>query len=230
MSNLHDSIKKTLGYKRDVEDKTIITNWEKRTTRICKPCWELKYCPYGPLVEQFPLLPILLTEAEEHNMYLKKCLANGKLPDGKILDSSRRLFFKNSIESFRRKNHPITIPQVLKDASCKVFGHVCPVFLIAEPLTETKDQRTHTRQISRETMIKVVRRDGQICQKCNVPVPDKEVEFDHIIPFSNGGTTTPENLRLVHRKCNRKRGSSVRELLSLNPLEYFWKGKTKRKA
>jgi len=21
----------------------------------CKPCWELKYCPYGPLVEFFPL-------------------------------------------------------------------------------------------------------------------------------------------------------------------------------
>jgi hypothetical protein len=22
---------------------------------VCKPCWELKYCPYGPLVEDFPL-------------------------------------------------------------------------------------------------------------------------------------------------------------------------------
>ena len=26
-------------------------NWEKRVKAICKPCWELKYCPYGPLVE-----------------------------------------------------------------------------------------------------------------------------------------------------------------------------------
>jgi hypothetical protein len=24
---------------------------------VCKPCWELKYCPYGPHVEQFPLHP-----------------------------------------------------------------------------------------------------------------------------------------------------------------------------
>jgi hypothetical protein len=23
---------------------------------IQKPCWTLKYCPYGPLVEEFPLL------------------------------------------------------------------------------------------------------------------------------------------------------------------------------
>ena len=21
---------------------------------VCKPCWELKYCPYGQLVEMFP--------------------------------------------------------------------------------------------------------------------------------------------------------------------------------
>jgi hypothetical protein len=25
---------------------------------ICKPCWELRYCPYGPLVERFPLVKI----------------------------------------------------------------------------------------------------------------------------------------------------------------------------
>ncbi len=29
--------------------------WEKRIKAVCKPCWELKYCPYGPLVEEFPL-------------------------------------------------------------------------------------------------------------------------------------------------------------------------------
>lgn len=23
---------------------------------VCKPCWELKYCPGGPLVEFFPLI------------------------------------------------------------------------------------------------------------------------------------------------------------------------------
>jgi hypothetical protein len=23
---------------------------------VWKPCWELKYCPYGPLVEYFPLI------------------------------------------------------------------------------------------------------------------------------------------------------------------------------
>jgi len=30
-------------------------NWKKKVPALCKPCWELKYCPYGPLVEDFPL-------------------------------------------------------------------------------------------------------------------------------------------------------------------------------
>jgi hypothetical protein len=29
--------------------------WDQRVRAVCKPCWELKYCPYGPLVEQYPL-------------------------------------------------------------------------------------------------------------------------------------------------------------------------------
>ncbi len=93
MNNLHNSIKRALGYKRNSEDKAIIADWKKRTSRLCKPCWELKYCLYGPLVEQFPLLPTTLADVEEHNEYLKQCLVNRKLSDGRNLDSKRRLFF-----------------------------------------------------------------------------------------------------------------------------------------
>src|ERR1700687_6218253 len=40
----------------------------------CKPCWELKYCPYGPLVEQFPLPRIIRADAVQHNEFLKQQL------------------------------------------------------------------------------------------------------------------------------------------------------------
>ncbi len=33
-------------------------DWEKRVKAVCKPCWEIKYCPYGPLIERFPLREI----------------------------------------------------------------------------------------------------------------------------------------------------------------------------
>src|ERR1051325_8469398 len=29
----------------------------KLKSHICKPCWELKYCPYGPFAEFSPLSP-----------------------------------------------------------------------------------------------------------------------------------------------------------------------------
>lgn len=120
------------------------------------------------------------------------------------------------------------MPKILLEASCRVFGHVCPVFLVAEPLTETKERRNHNRLISRDVMLKVVRRDGQICQKCNKPVFDNEVEFDHIIPFSRGGKSTMENLRLIHKNCNRKKSNSLKEILHPTPIEHLFDLRKKR--
>ena len=117
-------------------------------------------------------------------------------------------WFKKEIRSFNPNDYPESIPKILSEASCRVFGHICPVFFSAEPLTETKERRKHNRSIPRDVMLKVVRRDGQICQKCHQPVPDDDVEFDHIIPFSKGGKSTVENLRLVHLECNRKKSNS----------------------
>ncbi|MEW6459387.1 MAG: HNH endonuclease signature motif containing protein [Bacillota bacterium] len=43
-------------------------------------------------------------------------------------------------------------------------------------------------------------RSSLFCQVCFQPVPDDQVEFDHIIPYSKGGASTADNLRLVHRR------------------------------
>lgn len=219
---MHSSIKKTLGYERNTKDKELLSDWKKRTKELCKPCWELHYCPYGPIVEDFPLLPVIRKDAKEHHEYLKSCLKTGILGTGKKLDNIRKKWFLREVRNFSLTDYPDKIPMVLRDASCKVFGHVCPVFFSAEPLTETKNRRKHSRTIPRDVMLKVVRRDGQVCQECNKPVPDNDVEFDHIIPFSKGGRSTVENLRLVHKDCNRKKKASLQSLLSENPMEHLW--------
>jgi hypothetical protein len=56
---VHSSIKIALGYDPNLADKEVLQDWNERKRRVCKPCWELKYCPYGPLVEQSPLIPQL---------------------------------------------------------------------------------------------------------------------------------------------------------------------------
>lgn len=120
---------------------------------VCKPCWELKYCPYGPLVEQFPLQ--------------------------KERDSR----------------------------SCRIFGHDCPVFHVAEPITETKELRRISREIPRPVQFRVMKRENQICGTCGKSVQDGDIHFDHIIPFSKGGSSEESNIRMLCDTCNQKRSN-----------------------
>jgi HNH endonuclease len=177
---------------------------------VCKPCWELKYCPYGPLVEQFPLHPEFGSLADIKRLHRR---VKAELSDGKR--KSHQAWWE-LIERFQysspRRWEWISQYQT-EELGCNVFGHICPVFFTAEPFTETKAGRRIGRSIPRDIMLKVVRRDGQICQSCHQPVRDDEVEFDHVIPFSMGGPMTAENLRLSCRRCNREKSDSLDELL-----------------
>lgn len=151
-------MKKNISKNRaSISDWVKSRNWSKKPKAVCKPCWEIKYCPYGPLVEDFPI--------------------------AKIDDEKR----------------------------CKIFGHECPVFSVAEPFTETKELRNITRQIPRTTQFRVLKRENQICSSCGNAVKDEDIEFDHIIPWSLGGSSDESNIRLLCMKCNRKKGKKFEE-------------------
>lgn len=97
----------------------------------------------------------------------------------------------------------------LNERECDIFGHICPVFFVNEPLTETSTFRGVTRTISRKTFLRIVRRDNQTCQVCGKILKDDEIRIDHIIPFSKGGPTEESNLRVLCEECNRKKGASI---------------------
>ena len=136
-------------------DSKFKKEWHKRTKHICKPCWELRYCPYGPLVEEFPL------------------------------------------------------PRYQDDRSCLIFGHHCPVFYVNEPFTETSASRNISRRIPRTVFLRVVRRDNYTCQQCGKHLSDDEIEIDHVIPWTAGGSSDEPNLRTLCRKCNRKKRDQI---------------------
>jgi len=140
-------------------------HWERRVKAVCKPCWEIKYCPYGPLVEDFPLR------------------------------------YEDDIRS------------------CRIYGHDCPVFHIAEPFTETKELRNISRVIPRVTQFRVLKRENQICSSCGRAVKDEDIEFDHIIPWSKGGSSDEHNIRLLCKDCNRKRGKKFENEYLVNSLK-----------
>jgi hypothetical protein len=150
----------------------LFEKWNERSNHeyikaICKPCWELKYCPYGSLVEEFPI-------AED------------------------------------------------SEYTCRIFGHICPVFKVAEPLTETIEQRNIGRNIPNQIKMKVNRRDNFVCQKCRKNVMDEEVNYDHIIPFSKGGPTDVSNIQILCEVCNKSKGNSYEgEFLVITPSELY---------
>ncbi len=130
------------------------SKWKKGVPAVCKPCWEIKYCPYGPLVEDFPL--------KETRDYM----------------------------------------------SCRIFGHDCPVYSMAEPFTETKELRRVTRAIPQSVQINVIARDGKVCAMCGENISPEEVQFDHIIPYSKGGSSDESNIRVLCEECNKKRSNN----------------------
>ena len=50
-------------------------------------------------------------------------------------------------------------------------------------------------------------KQGGVCPCCKTKFNTKEMEGDHITPWSEGGTTTPENLQMLCKPCNRKKSN-----------------------
>jgi len=95
---IHPTIKKRLGYRLDESDSDILADWSERLSRVCKPCWELKYCPYGPLVEQSPLLPPTRSSMIEHHKYYEEALKTGYLGGVSPLDQDTREIYERVLE------------------------------------------------------------------------------------------------------------------------------------
>jgi hypothetical protein len=52
----------------------------------------------------------------------------------------------------------------------------------------------------------VWRRDQGCCVECG---SKERLEYDHLIPFSKGGSNTARNLRLLYETCNRRKSASI---------------------
>jgi len=60
--------------------------------------------------------------------------------------------------------------------------------------------------IPRNLRQRIIERDGLRCVYCDEDLADAEIHMDHVIPESQGGETTYNNLQVTCRKCNLAKG------------------------
>ncbi|MDR1329901.1 MAG: HNH endonuclease [Oscillospiraceae bacterium] len=211
MINLSKRLLHYFGINNKQKEKELQNELNNRLKHIVKPCWELKFCPYGPLVEDFPLPPLLLEEHRKHTLYIKKCLETGFMGENYDipLDNERREYFETELASDDESDYVDKLSKFESEASCREFGHLCPAYFVSEPFTETSAGRNRSRNLSHSTIIRVARRDNNTCQICGEVLLDRKIEIDHIIPFSRGGTSDENNLRVTCFECNRKKGKKI---------------------
>lgn len=74
-------------------------------------------------------------------------------------------------------------------------------------LTMHSDEtQTKSRRISQEVRVAVWQRDGGQCVQCGA---SDYLEFDHIIPFSRGGSNEEGNIQLLCRGCNAAKSNRI---------------------
>jgi 5-methylcytosine-specific restriction endonuclease McrA len=83
--------------------------------------------------------------------------------------------------------------------------------------SRVREARKKTVQIEDIDEAAIYARDRGICQLCHKPVslkwesPDpRSKSLDHVIPLSEGGPHTMQNLVLFHRGCNSRKGNRHR--------------------
>ena len=72
--------------------------------------------------------------------------------------------------------------------------------------TSKKQISNNSRYISTQTKNAVWRRDQGRCVQCG---SRENLEYDHIIPVSKGGSSTARNIQLLCEKCNRQKSDKI---------------------
>lgn len=86
------------------------------------------------------------------------------------------------------------------------YGYFPYVLFNMELIKEYPPVKPSNRYIPSEVRVIVWYRDEGKCKRCG---SQENLEFDHIIPVSKGGSNTENNIELLCKKCNLKKSDKI---------------------
>jgi len=122
----------------------------------------------------------LLSSGNSNKYLYKDCLYYA---DGLYTDEEKKLLIMENFDQERRKFERLKNKHEYSD--------------------DTKYQRPN---IPESVRIIVWKRDSGKCVKCG---SRENLEYDHIIPISKGGSNTARNIELLCENCNRSKGAKI---------------------
>ena len=102
-------------------------------------------------------------------------------------------------------------PKKLEEATAKLMGDedvtnkrgIFPFLLTGDV------KNLSIRQFDRATKLAAYEKQGHKCPTCGKTFEFNKMDGDHIIPWSKGGKTVPENCQMLCKECNLKKGAQT---------------------
>lgn len=101
----------------------------------------------------------------------------------------------------------IKVDKMEEEAVNKSASEITSVDVVSGQILKHRTRR----EMSNGLRFRILMRDGFTCRKCGrSPIKERDVELhvDHIVPWSKGGETTPENLETKCSQCNLGKGNA----------------------
>ena len=160
------------------------------------------WVPYPPDGQPVPEIALEYPgESGRHsNTYPSPGLGRG-LPALKLAVKSE-LELEDTISFIKAFRDSMPLPEVkLQPAEPQA-----PVPVDVSFMPPVKEQPTRREAIPRAVQREVWQRDGGRCVECGTR---EKLCFDHIVPFSRGGSNSIRNLQLLCERCNLSKGNRI---------------------
>lgn len=160
------------------------------------------WIPYPPDGQPIPEMALQYPgDAGRHsNTYPSPGLKKG-LPALKLIIKSESELI-DSISYIKALRNSTALPEINADRSITETSKCVDTSVMPSTSELPKRREAITRSIQRE----VWQRDGGKCVECGTR---EKLCFDHIIPFSRGGSNTIRNLQLLCERCNLSKGNRI---------------------